>query len=54
MRNVFTMEKKDIDHLNVLNSKEGQIEEHKASPELYMLMKMLDHHILKILKEEKS
>ena len=54
MGNVFTVEKKGIGNLNVPSTKEGYIEEKKARPELHMLMKMLDHHILKILKEEKS
>ena len=48
--NVFTEEKKDIENLNVHNAKE----EKKARLELHMLMKMPDHHILKMLKEEKS
>ena len=40
--------------MNVPNTKEGHIEEQKAKVELHMLMKMLDHHIMKMLKEEKS
>ena len=52
--NVFTIEKKGIEHLNVASTKEGQIKEHKARPELHMLMKMSDPHILKMLKEDKS
>ena len=54
MGNVSTMKKKGIEHLNVPSAKEGQIEEQKARPELHMLMKMSDPHILKMLKEEKS
>ena len=54
MENVFTTKKKGIQHLNVPNAKEGQIKEQKVMPKLQMLMKMLDHHILKMLKEEKS
>ena len=54
MGNVFIVGKKDIEHLNVPIAKEGHIEEQKARPELHMLVKMLDHHILKMLKEEKS
>ena len=52
--NVFVVEKKRITLLNVPNDKEGKIEEQKARKELHMLMKMLDPHIPKILKEEKS
>ena len=54
VENVFTTEKKGIEHLNVPSTKEGQIKEKKARPELHILMKMLDHHILKMLKEERS
>ena len=35
-------------------SKEGMIEEMASRLELHMLMKMQNHHILKMLKEEKS
>ena len=52
VENVFIMEKKGIEYLNVPNAKEGQIKEQKDSPELHMLKKMLDHHILKMLKEK--
>ena len=38
MENVFTMEKKGIENLNVTSAKERQIEEQKARPELCMLM----------------
>ena len=34
--NVFTAEKKGMDDLNVPNTKEGQIKEHKARLELHM------------------
>ena len=54
MENIFTMDKKGINHLNVPNGKEWLIKELKARKELHMLMKMLDHHILKMLKEDKS
>ena len=53
MGNVFIMEKKGIENLNVPNTKEGQIGEQKARSVLHMLMNMLDHHIPKMLKEEK-
>ena len=46
---VSTTMKKGIEHLNVLNAKEGMIEEMICRLELWLLM----HHILKILKEEK-
>ena len=46
--------KKGIRHLNVLNAKEGKIGEEKATLHWHMLMKMLNHHMLKMLKEEKS
>ena len=36
VEHVFTVEKKVIGHLNVLNSREGQIGEMKARPELHM------------------
>ena len=54
MENVFTMEKKGIEHLNAPKDKEGLIEEMKTRLELCMSIKMSDHHILKMLKEEKS
>ena len=45
--------KKGIEHLNVLNAKEGMIEEMNGRVELQLLMKIQGHHILKMLKEEK-
>ena len=48
---VSTTMKKGIKHLNVLNTKEGMIEEMNGRVELQLLMKM--YHILKMLKEEK-
>ena len=45
--------KKGIEHLNVLNTKEGMIEEMNGKVELQLLMKIQGHHILKMLKEEK-
>ena len=54
VENVSTATKKGIDHLNVLSAKEGMIEEMNSWPELRMLMKMQNHHILNMLKEEKS
>ena len=54
MGNIYTMEKKGIDHLNVLSTKEGMIDETTSRIGLWLLMKMQNHHILKILKEEKS
>ena len=53
VENVFTVKKRGIENLNVLNTKEGLIEEYKAKLELHMSMKMPNHHILKMLKEEK-
>ena len=52
--NVFAIEKKGIEHLNVPSAKEGQIKEQKARRELHMLMKVPNPNILKMLKEEKS
>ena len=46
--------KEGIKHLNALNAKEGMIEEMSGRLELRLLMKMQNHHILKMLKEEKS
>ena len=54
MENVSTATKKGIDLLNVFSTKEGMIDEMNARIELHMLMKMQNHHILKMLKEEKS
>lgn len=51
---IFIIENKGIEHLNVLSANEGQIKEQKARTKLHMLMKVLDPHILKMLKEEKS
>ena len=45
--------KKGIEHLNVLSTKEGMIEEMNGKVELQLLMKIQGHHILKMLKEEK-
>ena len=53
MENVSIAMKKGIDHLNVLNTKEGMIEEMTGRLGLQLLMKMQNHHILKMLKEEK-
>ena len=53
VEHVFTVEKKVIGHLNVLSAKEEQIGEMNARPELHMWIKMPDHQILKMLKEEK-
>ena len=49
---IFTIVKKDIDHLNVLSAKEGIIEEMAGRLELQLLMKIQNHHILKMLKEK--
>ena len=54
MENVSIVMKKGINHLNVLCTKEGMIEEMIGRLELWLLMKMQNHHILKMLKEEKS
>ena len=54
MENVSTTMKKGIDHLNVLSTKEGIIEERNSRVELQLLMKMQNYPILKMLKEEKS
>ena len=53
MENVSIAMKKGINHLNVLNIKEGMIEEMNGRVELQLLMKIQGHHILKMLKEEK-
>ena len=53
MEIIFIVTKKGIEHLNVLNSKEGMIEEMNGKVELQLLMKMQGHRILKMLKEEK-
>ena len=45
--------KKGIEHLNILSTKEGMIEEMNGRVELQSLMKIQGHHILKMLKEEK-
>ena len=49
---VSTAMKKGIEHLNVLNAKEGMIEEMNGRVELLLLMKMQSHHILKMQKEK--
>ena len=54
MENISIAMKKGIDHLNVLNTKEGMIEETNGRIEQQLLTKMKSHHILKMLKEEKS
>ena len=51
---VSTLMKKGIKHLNVLSAKEGMVEEMNGRPKLWPLMKMQNHQILKMLKEEKS
>ena len=53
MENISTIAKKCINHLNVLGTKEGVIEEMNGRVELQLLMKMQGHQILKMLKEEK-
>ena len=50
VENVFTMEK-CIEHLSVPNTKEGLILEMNTQSKYHMLMKMLNHHIQKMLKE---
>ena len=50
MENVFNAMKKGIDHLNVLNTNVGMIEEMNGRLELQLLMKMQSHHILMMLK----
>ena len=50
---VSTTMKNGIEHLNVLSTKEGMIEEMNGKVELRLVMKMQGHHILKMLKEEK-
>ena len=54
VENVSIATKKGIDHLNVLNAMEGMIEEMNGRPKNFMLMKMSNHQILKMLREEKS
>ena len=50
------VEDKDIEEEvsmgNVFTTEKG-IEQQKVRPELHMLMKMADHYILKMLKEER-
>ena len=53
MKIVSIATKKDIEYLNILNAKEGMIEEMNGRVELQLLMKMQGHCILKMLKEEK-
>ena len=53
MQIISIVMKKGIEHLNVLNTKEGMIEKINGWVELQLLMKMQGHHILKMLKEEK-
>ena len=48
MEIVFTTMKKGVEHLNVLSAKEGMIEEMNGRVELWLLMKMQGHHILKM------
>ena len=45
---ISTAMKKGIEHLNVLSTKEGMIEEMNGRVDLLLLMKMQGHHILKI------
>ena len=49
---VSTVMKKGMEHLNVLSTKEGMIEEMNGRVEIQLLMKMQGHHILKMLKEK--
>ncbi len=53
MVHVFIAMKRVIMHLNVLNSKEGQIGELMVMQGLLMWMKMYSHHILRMQKEER-
>ena len=53
MENVPTATKKGIDHLNVLRTKEGIIEEMNGRVELLFLMKIQGHRNVKMMKEEK-
>ena len=53
LENVSTAMKKGIEHLNVLSIKEGMIEDANVRVDLWLLMKMQGHCILKMLKEEK-
>jgi hypothetical protein len=46
--------KKGIDHLSVSSIKEGMIEGLKDRLESQMSMKIPDHHILKMFREDKS
>ena len=54
VENFSTATKKGINHLNVLSTKEGMIEETTDRLGLRLLMKMQNCHILKMLKEDKS
>ena len=51
---ISTATKKGIEHLNVLSAKEGMIEETNWRVVLRLLIKIQNHHILKMVKEEKS
>ena len=51
MEPIFTLEKKAIRNLSVLCANERLIEELKVMPELCMLTKMSNPHILKMIKE---
>ena len=53
MEILFTTRKKGIEHLNVISDKEGMIKEMNGRVELQLLKKMQDHHILRMLQEEK-
>ena len=52
VENISIVMKKGINHLNFLSSKEGMIEEMTGRLELHMLMRMQNHHILKMLEEK--
>ena len=54
VENFSTIMKKGINHLNVLSTKEGMIEEITSRVKLWLLMKIQNHHILKMLEEVKS
>ena len=53
VKNIFIATKKGINHLNVLSTMEEMIQKINDRLELLMSMKMQNHHILKMLKEEK-
>ena len=52
MENVSIATRKGVNHLNILRTKKGMIEEMNGRIELWLLMKMQSQCILKMLKEK--